>query len=254
MKIDRIKIGLFFGALSLMLIPESQKIYCQSISNVNKVTYKLMPPERLKDKEFSKEDIEDMLKFEQAHEKVECELYYSKNKSVFSIVEQPLSYENVDYYAFIASLVSNRYYLDLDKQEKTCFEELGGEKLNVILPFKQYKWEISTETKKINNYTCYKATCSWNDFNIRGNSISVYNSEVWFTPEIPSSFGPMGLDGLPGLVLEANYGAGGIHFYVAKIEFNVENPKIKFNPPSVKYITEEEHQNRLIKEYEKMGR
>lgn len=250
----KLKFVLSFIILLLGNILITQKIYCQSSLNVNKVIYRLKPPERLKDKEFNKEEIDDMLKFEQAYEKVECELYYTKNKSVFTIVEQPLSHENIDYYALVASLVSNKYYLNLDSQKKICYEEMGGERLNVILPFDQYKWEILTETKKINNYTCYKAICTWNDFNIRSNSTSVYNSEVWFTPEIPSSFGPMGLDGLPGLVLEANYGAGGIHFYAVKIEFNVENPKVKLDPPTVKNITEVEHQNRLIQEYDKMGR
>jgi len=54
-------------------------------------------------------------------------------------------------------------------------------------------WEISNESKKIGNYTCYKAvknctTC---------NSIQ----EVWFTPEIPVPFGPIGYGGLPGLII-----------------------------------------------------
>lgn len=251
---DRIKFILSFIVLLFGIILVTQKLHCQSISNVNKVIYKLKAPERLKNVEFSKEDIESMNQAERAFDMIEYELYYSKNKSVFAIVEKPLaSNENTDY-AFIASLVSDKFYLDQDSQKKIRFERLGGENLNVILPYHQYNWEITIENKKINGYTCYKAISKWDDFDIRGNSTSLYSSEVWFTPEIPSSFGPMGLDGLPGLVLEADYGVGGIHFYAAKIEFNVEKPKIKFDPPMVKYITEEEHQKRLINEYENMSR
>jgi len=54
-------------------------------------------------------------------------------------------------------------------------------------------WEISSESKKIGNYTCYKAVkqCS---------SCSSIN-KVWFTPEIPVPFGPLGYGGLPGLII-----------------------------------------------------
>ncbi|MEG1229789.1 MAG: GLPGLI family protein [Flavobacterium sp.] len=56
-----------------------------------------------------------------------------------------------------------------------------------------YEWKITSETKKIKNYTCYKATT-----NFRGN-----NFEVWFTPDIPINAGPWKWYGLPGLIVEA---------------------------------------------------
>lgn len=54
-------------------------------------------------------------------------------------------------------------------------------------------WNISeTESKKINNFTCYKATTVF-----RGSEIVAY-----YTPEIPIGFGPFKFKGLPGLILE----------------------------------------------------
>lgn len=55
-------------------------------------------------------------------------------------------------------------------------------------------WEITSEHKKIGNYMCYKAVkkCS---------SCGGGLKEVWFTPEIPVPFGPIGYGGLPGLVI-----------------------------------------------------
>ncbi|MFH6995227.1 hypothetical protein [Flavobacterium sp. FlaQc-48] len=120
---DKIKFVLSFAVLLLGNILITQKIYCQSNLDINKVIYRLRPPEGVKDKEFNKEEIDDMLKFEQAYERVECELYYTKSKSVFTIIEKPLSYENLDYYVLVASLVSNKYYLNLDSQKKICYEE-----------------------------------------------------------------------------------------------------------------------------------
>ncbi|MBW1654473.1 GLPGLI family protein [Flavobacterium quisquiliarum] len=238
----------FFFVLLLF----SNIIYSQAES-VTKVLYKLVPYAIPSDRGLTREQKEGIVKENFARDKVECELTFTKNKSVFSLIEKPLLNRDFDYLRE-AVLVSDKYYNDVVNQKKTRFEELGGENLNIILPYHQYNWEITSETKKINDYTCYKAICRWNDFNMRRNSTDVFSAEAWFTPQIPSSFGPLGLDGLPGLVLEANYGASGIHFYIVKIEFNVENPKVKFDPPAVQYITEEEHQKRLAKEYENMGR
>lgn len=54
-------------------------------------------------------------------------------------------------------------------------------------------WKFSDETKKIGEYNCQKATL---DLHGRKNVI-------WFTTEVPISFGPMRLNGLPGMVIEA---------------------------------------------------
>lgn len=54
-------------------------------------------------------------------------------------------------------------------------------------------WEILPEEKSIEGMKAYKAKATF-----KGR-----NWEVWFTPEIPYSTGPWLLQGLPGLILEA---------------------------------------------------
>jgi GLPGLI family protein len=88
------------------------------------------------------------------------------------------------------------------------------------------KWEMGMETKKIGNYTCYKATMvkvdtsiDWgNMMSSRGNkakdSTKVKQEEevktvlvtAWYSPQIPVSAGPASYWGLPGLILEINEG------------------------------------------------
>ena len=55
-----------------------------------------------------------------------------------------------------------------------------------------FKWIITKEKQKIQNYNCVKATT-----NFRGR---VYNA--WFAEEIPLRFGPWKFGGLPGLIIK----------------------------------------------------
>jgi GLPGLI family protein len=91
----------------------------------------------------------------------------------------------------------------------------------------QSQWEMGIETKKIGQYTCYKATLVKEDKNIDWGSIfsrrgnkkkdstnakenkpvkKMLTVTAWYTPQIPVSTGPDTYYGLPGLILELNAG------------------------------------------------
>ena len=89
----------------------------------------------------------------------------------------------------------------------------------------QLEWELGIETKKIGNYTCYKATLVKEDTNVDWGSIfsrrgkdkkkdstktkpakKMLNVTAWYAPQIPVSSGPDKYYGLPGLILELNAG------------------------------------------------
>ncbi len=71
-------------------------------------------------------------------------------------------------------------------------DNVGGEYYRYTEDLPDFGWAISGERKKIGDYTCTKATCSF-----RGRTY-----EAWFTDEIPVSDGPWKFHGLPGLILE----------------------------------------------------
>jgi GLPGLI family protein len=92
----------------------------------------------------------------------------------------------------------------------------------------QLEWELGIETKKIGNYTCYKATLVKEDTNVDWGSIfsrrgndkkkdstnakakmpekKMLTVTAWYAPQIPVSSGPDKYYGLPGLILELNAG------------------------------------------------
>jgi GLPGLI family protein len=87
-------------------------------------------------------------------------------------------------------------------------------------------WEITQETKQINNYTVYKAIGRY----AKGNSRVGYKkmkATAWFCPELPLPHGPLDFGGLPGLIFELNF--ENVTYGIEKIEFKVvEIPKVDF--------------------------
>ncbi|MCA6421663.1 GLPGLI family protein [Flavobacterium sp. j3] len=66
--------------------------------------------------------------------------------------------------------------------------------------YKYHNWIITNEKKQIASFTCYKAYVDIVITNPKGQFTN--RIFVWFTNEIPFSFGPLGFSGLPGLILE----------------------------------------------------
>ncbi|NND15841.1 MAG: GLPGLI family protein [Eudoraea sp.] len=120
-------------------------------------------------------------------------------------------------------------------------------------------WEMSSETKQIGQYACFKATASvptedlsWYDFSwgdLRNSSqdtadasgegspepeVKMTEVEAWYTPQIPVAHGPGEYWGLPGLILEVK--TGNTTMLCSKI---VMNPKgdLKIEAPDRGKVT-----------------
>jgi len=118
-------------------------------------------------------------------------------------------------------------------------EWLFNEETYIIEEKTNKNWSISTETKKINNYTCYKATTEYVVTNPKGTF--KHPVVAWFCPEIPISHGPNGYGGLPGLILEIQIrktllGAIKIEKTEEKIQYDLKGEKITKDELEKKYI------------------
>ena len=115
---------------------------------------------------------------------------------------------------------------------------------NIYVKNKQKEnWTITTETKLIDNYKCYKATNIYQV--ISPNKVFNHPVIAWFCPDLPYKYGPNGYNNLPGLILElqernAVYG-------IRKINFNSEENFSLKELQNIKIITETERDEILEK-------
>ncbi|SEP89801.1 GLPGLI family protein [Flavobacterium urocaniciphilum] len=118
---------------------------------------------------------------------------------------------------------------------------LFGSKTFVKKPLKS-NWVLTTETKTIENFKCYKAT---NIYEVT-NGLKTFKHPVtaWYCPEIPLQFGPNGYGNLPGLILELQVRN---HVYGAKsINLN-SNETVTFDKEKLTIIDEKEFEEKIKK-------
>ncbi|MEK8179437.1 GLPGLI family protein [Flavobacterium buctense] len=175
------------------------------------------------------------------------------------------------------------YYKNVKDKTYKVDKEFMGKEFLVKDSLKTYNWQMSSETRVIGGYNCFKATAvipaSKTDFrNFRpkkeeekkddkakeetkeGAKTSFMDQielpkeitiTAWYTPEIPVSQGPEGYWGLPGLILEVNDGKTTI--LCSKI---VLNPKEKAEikaPSNGKEVTQKEYDEIVTKKMEEMS-
>ena len=160
---------------------------------------------------------------------LEFEFIY-ENKSLFKIIDKMESHSKQDYK--ITSIIYGGnliHFRDNSIPEKLFNVNYKGQSLNVIIDLKDSEWQISNESKYIGKFKCYKAITVIKKEDKGRNTVKILNPIVWFTPDLPTSFGPFGLDGLPGLIIEGTID-GKAYFYADKVslkadkKFQIEKP------------------------------
>lgn len=138
------------------------------------------------------------------------------------------------------------YYMNSKTKERLIFKDFLGDAFLVAYPFENLKWRISKNSKKIDKYTCYKATLDLKKdaMNTKDRTI-----EAWFTPQIPIGFGPKNYFGLPGLILELKEGK--LVYYAKEISLS-EKTEIQ-RPKKGKKITEEKFNEYVIDKSKEYG-
>lgn len=219
--------------LFLLLIT---KICFGQIYKSAEINYNLISSLNLKKENTKKEDnkLEDIIN-SSINEK---EFFLEINSKGFLFSEkQNIKDEKQKLISKLTDAIFLIYDFQLDKTTNKLYKIIDNIKIEHD---NNYKWSVTEEFKKIDDYTCYKATCNIEYIGRSGN----LNSKIvtaWYSPEINFNYGPNGFMGLPGLILEIEYGKTKL---VAKeIKFFKEDIDIKY--PTYKTITKEEFQKQI---------
>lgn len=122
---------------------------------------------------------------------------------------------------------------------------LGKE--NILIKEKIFdKWEITSESKMINGYKCFKVNFSKTQTMLGKEYTN--KAIAWFCPDIPVSFGPAEFSGLPGLIFQLQ--ANEYSFVLKNITFE-SNLKISV-PTSGKEMTLDEYLKLSTENMEKL--
>jgi GLPGLI family protein len=148
--------------------------------------------------------------------------------------------------------------------------EFFGKKFLITEGGEKPAWKLGSETKKIGNYTCFKATLvkedtafDFSSFGRRGGNANADKKEnkeekaktvlvtAWYTPQIPVSQGPGEFWGLPGLILEVH--AGKTTVLCTSVTMNPKEKLALKMPKKGKKVTREEYNKIVTKKMTEMS-
>lgn len=209
-----------------------------------KVIYGFKANEQKKDDKVKRAEIFDQLI--KMSEGINFSLKFNRETSVFNIEDKMTSGYNKIGYEYAKNIVGKGvFYFNLKEFSLVKEIDFYGDIFLIKLDKKSETkdWVLTSESKIIGKFTCYKAVKKKIVKNQKGEF--VFDIIAWYTPEIPFGYGPKEYNGLPGLILELK----DTHntFFAKKIELN---PKNKFRVKKFKEgkkITQTEY-NKMVKE------
>lgn len=174
-----------------------------------------------------------------------------------------------------SSSTSGKLYKNLKENYSLLESDYMGKSLVIKDTLHTSDWELSSESKKIGNYTVYKATRPYKQKNYLSDDeddkkekseekegktsdlLSMIDKEepkelfytAWYTPEIPIPNGPEIFGGLSGLILELH--TPNEIYLCSEI---VLNPKkaIKIKAPKGKITSQKEYDDMIKESFKKM--
>jgi GLPGLI family protein len=184
------------------------------------VTYKIANDEPLMSKSEKAQNPSIVSVFDEVEKvlpTIEFELLLCNNKSKFYQIDALAINNTADKIA--RTLVDDaEYYIDFKSNTFECLRHFRGEEFRVeFIPISD--WQITTETKLIDNYLCFKATTKRTEKT--EHSVNTFDVIAWFAPSIQVQGGPKQFYNLPGLILELKDAR--ITYLATKIKFNSDS-------------------------------
>ena len=160
-------------------------------------------------------------------------------------------------------------YINTKERTKIIEDDIFGKEFLIVEKLQQFDWKLLNETKKIGDYTCFKAKLlvpvsdkqkkEYEEFlkkeEIKPSLFKMQEPKdkmiiAWYTPEIPASFGPNNYWGLPGLILEVTDGKTVI--LCSKVVLNTKDKKEIKAPKNGKEVTQAEYDKIVMEKMAEM--
>lgn len=215
------KINLLIVLLLSISISNSQ------VFKSGEITYSVSFPYVEHNEETS--SVNDLTKkiFEQI-DNIELMLIFNTNEALFSVINKTTNDSEIDYFVRSAKKIvcKGTYYTNIKEDIKIISKKFIGDRFLVQLEPNKIKWNITNDTKKIQNHICIKATAiiEKDDINTKDRLIT-----AWFTKDINLPFGPKTFSGLPGIILELK--ENNINYIATSLKIN-KDETIKINKPN----------------------
>lgn len=169
------------------------------------------------------------------------------------------------------------FFKNVKEKSYTVDKEFMGKEFLIVDSLPKLNWKLETETKKIGDYNCFKATAvkpvSQSDFrNFRRKKEDTKSDEAkkekttnfmedfempkevtitaWYTPDVPVNQGPESYWGLPGLILEVNDGKTVI--VCSKVVLNAKDKVEIKASKNGKVVKQKEYDDIVVKKMEEM--
>lgn len=166
------------------------------------------------------------------------------------------------------------YYKNVKEKMFTVDKEFMGKEFLVVDSLPKLNWKLESESKKIGDYTCFKATAvkpvdasdmrnyrekkkkEGEEKKATTNFMDDYEMPkeititAWYTPEVPINQGPEGYWGLPGLILEVNDGKTVV--MCSKLVMNTKDKVEIKAPKNGKQVKQKEYDEIVAKKMEEM--
>ena len=149
-------------------------------------------------------------------------LSFNKEESVFTEEDQLDAISGATD-SWGKNFAPGKQYKNVKTNTQLQQQEFYGKKFLVKDVLQPIEWSLDSETKKIGNYSCFKATAliptnelTWYSFSwdkLRNTTesdstevkeVKMTQIEAWYAPQIPVRHGPLDYWGLPGLILEVS--------------------------------------------------
>jgi GLPGLI family protein len=173
-------------------------------------------------------------------ENLKFELFFSKELSIF---QQTNTLANEEILKRTAYVPDDAIIYIHNNKKYTENSEFVAKKNSFLIEEKFPVWQLHNESKMINDMKCYKATSKYTT-----DGKNSFDIIAWYCPNLPYSYGPDGIGGLPGVIL---FLQRGFEVYSAT-KIVKDCPKEIYFPDKIKILSYEEYSAYIKKLEEEM--